>query len=135
MARCVFPTPGGPGEEQRGVLPDPLAGGQGLDLAPLDPRLEGPVEVGQRLARGQTGEPEAGLHAALLALGRFQLEELIEEPVSREVLLRGCLDELRQTLGREVEAEIQQCLAGLVEVHAPLRHGLGGHRATSARAA
>ena len=115
------------------MLADPGAGGQRLDAALLDRGLEGEVEIAQRLAHGQAGEPQRGLDAPQLALGGLGGEQPIEEAVRRQILLDRLLQELGQPLGGVPQADLLELGTGRVEVD--LRFGPGGHRATSVSAA
>ena len=75
---------GRPLDQERAVLADPLAGRQRLDAAALERRLEGEVEVGQRLSGRQPREHERGPHPPLVALAQLVLEQPVEEAVRRQ---------------------------------------------------
>ena len=95
-------------------------------------RLEGEIEVLQRLSHRQIGQLERGLHAPCFAAGEFGLQQAIEEAVRRDLLADRLAQHLLQLVGGMREAERHQPLARGVDIE--LRPG-GGHRATSASAA
>src|SRR5262249_375869 len=66
-------------DQQRLLLPQPGAGRQRLQLGPLDRRLEGEVEVGQRLARRQAREPQRRADPPLLAPLQLAAEQLLQQ--------------------------------------------------------
>jgi len=74
-------------DQQRALLADPLTGRQRLDATAFHRGLEAEVEVGDRLARGQSAEDQGGADATLLAVPEFLLEQSIEEAVGRGVAL------------------------------------------------
>ncbi len=57
---------------------DELQFGEGEDALPVERGLEGEVEAGKRLDRGEAPQGERRLDAAVLAYGEFFDEELIE---------------------------------------------------------
>src|SRR5205085_10981573 len=132
-----------PLKQQALPLPDPGTGGERLDPTALDARLEGEVEIAERLAGGQPRELERGADAALIARRELGFEQRIEKAVRRMRLLRGRRDVLAQPIGRVQEPEPEESLARAIEIDLGqlLRQGrrrgarLARHRATSASAA
>jgi hypothetical protein len=76
---------GRPLQEDIGPLAHEGAGGQGLDLTAIQPRLEAVVEVAQGHVHRQVGELQAGADAPRFALGRFQFEDRAEQFVAGAV--------------------------------------------------
>ncbi len=111
---------------------NPSTGGQRVDARALDRGLEGKVEVLQRLAGRQVGQPQRGLHPSRLTAGQLRLKQQIEEGMRRDLLAHGIAQHLIEVLGGMGTAQNQETLARGVDVE--LRLGRV-HRATSAKAA
>jgi hypothetical protein len=131
MQRCDFPTRRPLEQDGLGVA-HPGAGGQRVDVRALDRRLEGEVEVLERLAERQVGDLERGLHPPLLAAGELGGQQLVEEGVRRDLGTDRLAEQLPEPLGGIAAAEREQPLARGVDVEPGLRRA---HRATSARSA
>jgi len=101
-----FADPWRSADQSRLVLPDPGAGGQGLDSALLDGGLKGKVEVGERLAGRQPRQAQGGLDPPLFALRQLDGQELIDETMGRQVLL----DRLAEQLGKTLTAILDRLL-------------------------
>lgn len=104
QARCDFPTPRRPQKEHVGLPADVAAGGQRLDLAPVDAGLKAPVEVLERLARGQAGEFEHRGNAALILAFELSARDELQETEGGEFLAGRLLGQLGETARRIVEA-------------------------------
>ena len=130
-------------QQQALPLPDPRAGGERLDAAPLDARLEGKVEIAKGLPGRQPREAQRRAHAPLVARRQLGLEQPVEKPVRRIRLLRRGGDVLVEPVGRVEQAEPREPLARAIEIDLRRlfrergrgRRRLGRHRATSASAA
>lgn len=120
-------------DQQGALLADPLAGAERLDAGAFHGGLEAEVEVAQRLAGGQAGEPERSLQAALLTPLELGVEQLVDQQVRGGVVLDRLADQALDALGGVDQAEALEALAGDIEIDAGC--GLAVHRATSARAA
>src|SRR5438093_7138232 len=116
------------------VLAEPLVGGERLDPAPFQCRLEGEVEVAQRLSAWKARQHERRAYATLVARAQFVFEHPVEEAVRRRLLGHRLGQPGRQLLGGVQQAELRQPLARDVEIHRRARRAAGLHRATSASA-
>jgi len=106
------------------------AGGQRVDAGALHGGLEGEVEVGQREAGRQAGQPKRGAHATRFAALVLGVEHLVEEGVGRDGLLDGLAEHRFELVGGVGQAQRDEPLAGVVDVELAL-----AHRAASASAA
>jgi len=75
-------------QQQRLALADPGTGGERLDPAALDARLEAEVEGAEGLAGREPREPQRGPDAAFFAGVQLEVEQLVEEAVRRQRVLR-----------------------------------------------
>jgi len=107
----ALPHAGRPQEEHVGLGADVAAGGQRLDLVAVHPRLEGPVEILEGLARRQPRELEHGLDPALVLALELAGEDQVEKRHGRQGVARRLLDQFGQAAGRVFQAQAGQ-LAG-----------------------
>jgi len=121
-----------PLQQDRLAVAHPGAGRKRVDARALDRRLEGEVEILQRLPDRQVGDLERGLHPPFLAPGQLRCKQPVEKRVRRDLAAHRLTQQMIELLGRIAAAERQQPLPGGVHIE-PRLHG--AHRATSASAA
>ena len=126
-------------QETRLGVADPGAGGQRLDARARDRRLEGEVEVLQRLAGGEVwpveglagGELRGLQHRRdppLLPAGSLRAQEPVEKDMGGPLGAHGVSQQALQRIDGVTEAERREFLARRVDVEL---HAGRGHRATS----
>src|SRR5579884_2593317 len=92
------------------ALAEEAAAGQVVDLLLLDRRVEGPVEVLQRLQLAEAGRLGAALQLAVGADGQLVLEDQLQELGMAEVIAGGFL---QAEIERLQQARQPQLLEGL----------------------
>jgi hypothetical protein len=90
----TLPDAGGAEKQDVGLVAQVLTGGERLDLPPVGLGLKAPVEVLERLPRGQPGELEHRRDAALILALELAGEQEVEEGERTEGVARGLFDEL-----------------------------------------
>ena len=100
-----------------------------FDQAPVEVRLRGEVELLERLARRQLGEPQPALQAALLDRLDLMVEQVVQELGVGRLVALGRLERSGELVGDGGEPQVVQVPAQL------LVDGVGHQDATSASSA
>ena len=87
VARWLLPVPGGPRRCTTSARSMNFELGQRQDAVAIERGLEGEVEAGERLDRGEARHQERCLDAAVLAQGEFLDQELVEGPDAVDLAL------------------------------------------------
>jgi hypothetical protein len=110
------------------VLADEGPRGPGLDLPPLDGRLEAEVEVAQRQARRQVGQLQRRAPAPPVAGADLPAQQPVQHGVRRPVVLDGLGQLLGQRRRGMAQAQLLQLLARPAHLQGRAAAGLGRRR-------
>src|SRR5947208_1293362 len=97
------------------MAPRELAGGEHLDLLPIDSAIEQEVEALERPADGQMAVFEPLFDTFLFAKGRLRFCQEFKKCTEGELLAHTLLDELGQAFGGEIPTQAREQRAATIK--------------------